>query len=172
MPYWVAASPGRRRGEAASTVKPREEERASPEPNFCGGILREEEGGCRLNPDPREEEGVGYRYSLLRTPGGFVSHAADVRAAHAEVGEVAVGQIVQFAQGLAIDRTAGHVITGVGDEFRDATVASFVAGGALVQYENSHFIYSSSCGFAAGRIACRFVRANMVRFLRLHNGAW
>ena len=35
-------------------------------PYLCGGILREEEGGCRLNPDPREEEGVGY--SILTCP--------------------------------------------------------------------------------------------------------
>ena len=59
MPYWVAASPGRRRGEAAVTVKPREEEGLHRIFVSCGGILREEEGGCRLDPDPREEERVG-----------------------------------------------------------------------------------------------------------------
>ena len=80
---------------------------------------------------------------LLRAPGGFVSHAADVRAAHAEVGEVAVGQIVQFAQGLAIDRTACHVVLQVSDEFRDAALAGFFADIALVQYENSHLILPS-----------------------------
>ena len=57
LPYGLAALLGGG-GEAACTVKPGREERASP--YLCGGILREEEGGCRLNPDPREEEGVGY----------------------------------------------------------------------------------------------------------------
>lgn len=49
--------PREEEGEAALTVRPREEEGVLP--YLSGGILREEEGGCRLNPDPREEEWVG-----------------------------------------------------------------------------------------------------------------
>lgn len=64
-------SPGRRRGFAVSVWRRlREEERGGRlnretqggggvSPYLSGGILREEEGGCRLNPGPREEEWVG-----------------------------------------------------------------------------------------------------------------
>ncbi len=98
-----------------------------------------------MPPEPGPQGGGGGRvfYSLLRTPGGFVSHAADVGAAHAQIGQVAVAQLVQFAHGLAIDRTACHVVPQVSDEFRDATIAGFFADIALVQYENSHFILPS-----------------------------
>ena len=124
-----------------------------------------------MPPEPGPKGGGVGRVSefLLRAPGGFVSHAADRAAVQAKVGQVAVGQVVQFAQGLAVNRTAGHVVTDIGDEFRDPAIAGVVTDIALVQYENSHFIISSSCGFAAGRIACRFVRANMGCFLQLHN---
>ncbi|WP_199262767.1 hypothetical protein [Paracoccus binzhouensis] len=56
-PYRFGGASGRRREAAAGTARPREEEGVSP--YLVGGILREEEGGCRLNPDPREEEWVG-----------------------------------------------------------------------------------------------------------------
>ena len=125
-----------------------------------------------MPPEPGPKGGGEGRVSefLFHAPGGIIGHAANVRAAHAEVSQVAFGQFVQFAQSLAIDRTAGHVITRIGQELGDPALAGLVADGALVQYENSHFINSSSCGFAAGRIACRFGRANLVLFLHLHNG--
>lgn len=61
--YLSATSPGRRRGKSPCPEDPREEEGVLR--YRSGGILREEEGGCRLNPDPREEEWVGYRNSYF-----------------------------------------------------------------------------------------------------------
>lgn len=79
----LGGTPREEEGGAARTARPREEEGPGvlwrhPQgggggsrlnrktqggggvlPYLSGGILREEEGGCRLNPDPREE-GVGY----------------------------------------------------------------------------------------------------------------
>lgn len=136
-----------------------------------------------MPPEPGPKGGgVGRVFEfLLRAPGGFVSHAADRAAVQAQVGQVAVRQVVQLAQGLAIQGPAGHVVTDIGHEGRDRAVTGGIAvRTAMDQIENSHFIHSFVLRMARRRFACfRFaavlccaVGANMARLLRLHNGRW
>ena len=98
-----------------------------------------------MPPEPGPKGGGVGRVSefLLRAPGGFVGHAADRATVQAQVGQVAVRQLVQLAQGLAIQRPAGHIVADIGHEGRDRAVTGDIAvRTAMDQIENSHFIHS------------------------------
>ena len=97
-----------------------------------------------MPPEPGPQGGGGGRVfrSLLRAPGGFVGHAADHRAADAQVGQFAAVQLVQLADGLAVQRPACEVVAHASDQGANAAFADVVAGSAVVQVKNSHFIHS------------------------------
>lgn len=121
--------PGRRRGTTAFYTKLQ----GGGESFGIGGDILGRRSGCRLNPDPREEEGVGYSILLARRR--VTGDAVYVEAMDAKIGKLAVRQAIQFVDRLAEDCATGEVVA---DRTQREAVRSF-AGRTMVKIKNSHF---------------------------------
>lgn len=98
-----------------------------------------------MPPEPRPKGGGEGRvfYSLLRSPGGFMGHAADHRAADPQIGKLATVQVIKLAHGLAKQRPACEVIAQIGHKVPETPSDSIAfVGNSPVQFDNSHIIHS------------------------------
>ncbi len=125
-------------------------------------------------PCPREEGGRKGGF-LLRAPSRFMGQATDHRTVDAQVGHVAVGQHVQLAYRLAIDRAAGTVFLHLLDRSHQPASEAGSGSGVMGMGDSSHgyFLFSVSCvcagpGLALGRLDA----SKMAMMLHVHNGSF
>ena len=110
---------------------------------LVGGILEGEEKGCRQFPCPREEGGRK-SCSLFRAPSRFMGQTADHCAVDAQIRQIAIGQRVQFTNGLAIDRTTGTIFLHVLDRSHQTASEARGSGSIVGMSDSSHgmFLFS------------------------------
>lgn len=106
---------------------------------FCGGIPGREERGCRLNPDPGEEEKgrVFEISSLLAGLRRLGRDPLDVDAPDPQIHQVAIRQGVQFVDGLTIDRPTGEIVA----QHAEQAVAApgLLMTSTVIEIKDSHF---------------------------------
>lgn len=135
---------------------------------LVGGTSREEEGRCRLNPDPGRRKG---RVSLfLLAPGSFRRDTRDHAAVDAQIVQFAGRKVRQLAYRLAIDSAA---CAGFLQPSKHADDAG--AGGTLftdsagVGVRCSHCLIASHLFVSTSRPIRFVVGLKMAQLLRLHN---